>query len=330
MSNVLIGHASISENGTINGKHGDQTKKEVFTRQWYSMPANVLLICTDKALAKKAAQEMRIVCANDNIGYGQSDRTTAFTSGKANGNSFEKAKGNTDCSQLIAACYIFAGLTGLSPNCYTGNLRAALLATGKFKAYTQAAYLNSNAYAEVGAVYLREGRHTFMALENGLKSGQSTGGSAIVTSNDSGTAYLCSVKNFQNWLNTMYPDILRANCGALLVEDGKFGIKTKQAALCAWKHEMNKMKVGHTFDLKNKTFGSTCRQYGNRAVVRRGSKGNFVFLLQGMLRAAGHYKGLLDGDAGSLTDTAIRSYQKASNLTVDGSCGANTWFKLFN
>lgn len=33
---VLIGHASISENGTINGKKGDQTGKEVCVRNFYS------------------------------------------------------------------------------------------------------------------------------------------------------------------------------------------------------------------------------------------------------------------------------------------------------
>lgn len=169
---VLIGHASISEKGTINGTPGDQTGREVFTRSWYAKPWNVMLICTDKELAKRAAQEMRYACANDKIGYGQNDRTTAYSSAKANGGSFRYSKkGNTDCSQLIAGCYIFAGLTNLSPHCYTGNLRAALLATGKFKAYTDAAHLNSDAYAEVGAVYLKEGSHVVMALENGSKGG---------------------------------------------------------------------------------------------------------------------------------------------------------------
>lgn len=171
---VLIGHASISEKGTINGVAGDQTGREVFTRSWYAKPWNVMLICTDKELAKRAAQEMRYACANDNIGYGQNDRTTAYSSAKANGRSFRYSKkGNTDCSQLIAGCYIFAGLTSLSPNCYTGNLRAALLATGKFKAYTDAAHLKSEVYAEPGTIYLKEGSHVVMALENGSKGGGS-------------------------------------------------------------------------------------------------------------------------------------------------------------
>ncbi len=168
---VLIGHASISEHKTTKGSTGDQTGKEVCTRSWYSKPWNVMLVCTDKVLAKKAAQEMRLACENPNIGYDQGERTTAYKSAVDNGGTFKGASGETDCSQLVAACYILAGLTGLSPNCYTGNLRKALLATGKFEEYTDTAHLTSDAYAEIGAVYLKEGSHVVMALEDGAKAG---------------------------------------------------------------------------------------------------------------------------------------------------------------
>lgn len=163
---VLIGHASIAENGGINGRPGDQTGREVCTRSWYNHPWNVMLICNDKALAARAADEMRKACANNRIGYGQGDRTTAYVSAKNNGGTFANASGNTDCSQLVAGCYILAGLSSLSPNCWTGNLRQALLNTGKFTAYTDAAHISSDAYAEVGAIYLKEGSHVVMALEN--------------------------------------------------------------------------------------------------------------------------------------------------------------------
>lgn len=182
---VLIGHASISEKGSINGADGDQTGREVCTRRWYSKRWNVMLICTDKSLAARAAQEMRNACANNNIGYGQNDRRSAYDSAVKNGRTFKNAKGNTDCSQLVAGCYILAGLSSLSPDCYTGNLRQALLNTGKFKAYTDSAHLNSDAYAEVGAVYLKEGSHVVMALENGSKAGSS----GTSSSAGSGTYY---------------------------------------------------------------------------------------------------------------------------------------------
>ena len=182
---ILIGHASISEKGTINGTSGDQTGKEVCTRYWYSKPWNVMLICIDKDLAARAAQEMRYACANNNIGYGQNNRRTAYDSAVKNGKTFKNARGNTDCSQLVAACYILAGLSSLSPDCYTGNLRQALLNTGKFKAYTDSAHLNSDVYAEVGTVYLKEGSHVVMALENGSKAVSGT----MSSGSGSGTCY---------------------------------------------------------------------------------------------------------------------------------------------
>lgn len=316
---VLIGHASISENGTITGKTGDQTGSEVCTRYWYNKPWNVMLICTDKEIAKKAAQEMRYACENNAIGYDQKERTTAYESAKRNGGTFKSAAGETDCSQLVASCYIFAGLTRLSPNCYTGNLRKALLTTGKFKAYTDKEHLTSDVYAEIGAIYLSEGHHVVMSLENGSKA-------QAVTENE----FKSSVKDFQKWLNTTYPNTIKNNCGALLKEDNDYGKKTRAAALCVWKYEMNKLEVGYTFDFKNSNFGVTCKQYGNKALVKKGSKGRFTYIAQGILRAKGYYKDVLDGKAGTNTATAIGQYQEAKRLNVDEECGADTWYALFN
>jgi peptidoglycan hydrolase-like protein with peptidoglycan-binding domain len=52
--------------------------------------------------------------------------------------------------------------------------------------------------------------------------------------------------------------------------------------------------------------------------------------MQGILRVKGYYTGALDGKAGALSDTAIRNYQKAEGLDVDGSCGPKTWKSLFS
>lgn len=230
---ILIGHASISEHGTINGTPGDQTGKEVCTRLWYSKPWNVMLICTDKSIAAKAAQQMRYACDNDNIGYGQNDRTTAYASAKANGNTFANVKkGNTDCSQLIASCYIFAGLTSISPNAYTGNLRAALLATGKFKVYTDSAHLTSDAYAEIGAVYLKEGSHVVMALENGSKA--STATTSTITGGTCEVKMKAFVKgNTDNQIKTVQRILnalgYKGKDSKTLTVDGDFGTNTEYA-----------------------------------------------------------------------------------------------------
>ena len=164
---IKIGHASIDENGKIaGGKAGDQTGKEICTREWYSKPWNVYLVCTDPKLAEKAAKIMEQICANINFGYDQSQRTTGYDSILING--ISRARGEFDCSTLIAACYKIAGLP-ISIHNTTATLRKALLDTGKFKAYTDKAHIASDEYAKRGAIYLREGKHVVMALENGIK-----------------------------------------------------------------------------------------------------------------------------------------------------------------
>ena len=165
---VKIGHASIDENGKVSGgKAGDQTGKEICIRNWYKKPWNVMLICTDEKIADKAADYMEAICKDNSYGYDQSQRTTGYQSIKKNGVS--KGKGEFDCSSLVASCYNLAGLN-VNVNCTTGNLRKALLATGKFKAYEDNAHVNTSAYAKRGAVYLSEGHHVVMALGPGAKA----------------------------------------------------------------------------------------------------------------------------------------------------------------
>lgn len=142
--------------------------------------------------------------------------------------------------------------------------------------------------------------------------------------------FQCSVSDFQSYLNRIYSSIIKTNCGALLAVDNAFGKKTRNAALCAWKYEMNKKKAGYTFDLKNNNFLTKCKEYAEKyAAVRNGSKGEFVYIAQGILRAKGFYYGNLDGDAGIITETAIEEFQSKNGMDVTGLCDANTWTKLF-
>lgn len=65
-------------------------------------------------------------------------------------------------------------------------------------------------------------------------------------------------------------------------------------------------------------------------VLKKGSKGNTVKALQHLLMAYGFNCGGYgaDGRFGPGTDSALRSYQKAKGLVVDGVCGPKTWNKL--
>lgn len=65
-------------------------------------------------------------------------------------------------------------------------------------------------------------------------------------------------------------------------------------------------------------------------VLKKGSKGNEVKALQTLLIGYGYSCGSsgADGDFGSNTDKALRAYQKANGLSVDGCCGPKSWAKL--
>lgn len=68
----------------------------------------------------------------------------------------------------------------------------------------------------------------------------------------------------------------------------------------------------------------------NRPTLRRGSKGEYVTLLQTMLVNRGYDIGKtgVDGDFGKSTEKAVIAFQKASGLTADGIVGKKTWAAL--
>lgn len=328
---TLCGWASIDENGKARGgAAGDQTGREVKTGNWYDFGQTVVLRFKDREKAKKAAANMKILCNGNYVGYDQNQRTTLYAELEKVGWDVSKLKTKceTDCSTMMSPVLRTVGIK-VSKDIYTGNMVNAIMNTGEFEKLTMSKYTNSGDYLMTGDISVNEGRHTIMALEDGSNVAPSGSGTASGATS-SGGSFQSNVKDFQKWLNATYPNTIKNNCGALLAEDNDFGSKTRAAALCAWKYEMNKLKVGYTFDLKNSNFGATCKKYGGKAVVKKGSKGRFVCIAQGMLREKGYYTGELDGDAGSKTDSAIRAYQSTNGLTVDGSCGANTWYKLFN
>ena len=223
---IKIGHASIDENGKIaGGKVGDQTGKEICIREWYSKPWNVYLECTDKTLANKAAEWMERICQNDNFGYDQNERWTGYNSIKKNG--FEKACGEFDCSSLVITCYILAGLN-MSPDGYTGNLRSKLLRTGKFVEYTDSSHLLSDKLAKRGGIYLKEGSHVVMALEDG--DTYYIPGKAITPDSPKR-----DIKWAQEKLNTVLIKIYGSIKDIIpLAVDGDYGPKTRIATLMYW------------------------------------------------------------------------------------------------
>ena len=64
--------------------------------------------------------------------------------------------------------------------------------------------------------------------------------------------------------------------------------------------------------------------------LRKGSKGEYVTLLQTKLIQKGYSCGSTgaDGDFGKNTESAVKAFQKDYGLTVDGVAGKNTWAAL--
>lgn len=163
---VRIGHASIDENGNVSGGTiGDQTKKEICVRDWYSKPWNVYLECTDATVANKAATILEQICADSNYGYDQYERLTGYTSILKNGGKVLGGKGEFDCSSLVSSAYSLTGIN-ISVANTTRSLRRALLQTGIFVEYGDSMHLTSGKYSKRGGIYLKEGSHVVMVLTN--------------------------------------------------------------------------------------------------------------------------------------------------------------------
>jgi hypothetical protein len=68
---------------------------------------------------------------------------------------------------------------------------------------------------------------------------------------------------------------------------------------------------------------------GNMPIYRVGAKGPEVERIQSQLKIAGFYLGPVDGIFGGGTDAAVRLFQTAKHLTIDGGVGQQTWNVLF-
>lgn len=172
---VKIGHASIDENGKASGgSAGDQTGKELCTRDWYAKGWNVLLRPALADLAEKSAAAMEAACRNELIGYDQYGRNTLFH--KANETGFDLAKISApcecDCSSLVHVCAIAGGakITYGSNGYTTRTMVAAFVASGDYIKLTGSEYLTSDKLLKRGDILVKEGSHTVMVLGDGAGS----------------------------------------------------------------------------------------------------------------------------------------------------------------
>jgi len=137
---AIFGSARISENGTVNGKAGDQKqtstpdyKGEVARQTFYNSNKGWYILRPKKAEhAKGIADAMERACDNVNIGYSQYGDPNRYGIVKKGTRTTEPT--NADCSTTVRVC-VKEG-TGKDPGDFTtANEVDKLMATGLFDKY---------------------------------------------------------------------------------------------------------------------------------------------------------------------------------------------------
>ena len=172
---MRIGNASKDENKKyVNGKAGDQTHEEVYIREWYNRPWNLIIRAKNNSDAEKIAVLMEQACANDNIGYDQNERNSLLTKLKANGFNFTTVGPcETDCSALVSTILIAIGIPE-SLMTVGGNLRvtwnleeALRTLPDKFEFFDGHDFCEITDNLKRGDILLNSGHHVAVALDNG-------------------------------------------------------------------------------------------------------------------------------------------------------------------
>ncbi len=125
-----------------------------------------------------------------------------------------------------------------------------------------------------------------------------------------------AVKTLQQLLNQ------RVSRDYMVSVDGIFGAKT-EAAVKAFQYSKLLRKDGI---VGPKTWQALqTNMPPEMPVIRRSSKGEAVAIAQVLLKEAGIYKGVVDSNFGPQTEVAVRAFQTAQSLIVDGVIGNKTW-----
>lgn len=249
---VLIGHASLSEKGTKNGAKGDSTKKEVCVRSWYDKGWDYMAIHPNATVRSKHAKAVENICANNNIGYGQNDRNTAYKEAKKV--NFDilniKTKCNIDCSSLqnLAAVISKADKVTYGSNGWTTSTMRRALKSAGYIIITDKKYLSSEDYCVRGAIYVKEGVHTVCGLSNGSKYRQTLYKAGLLKNNKTKVTYISHRIEDGKWGNEIDSDSVKYS--------GTFGKSIDKIAI-----KLNNGKITYVSHRKNGKWGKEINGY---------------------------------------------------------------------
>ncbi len=290
---IKIGHASADERYKASGGvAGDQTGGEVCIRTWYSSPWDTVLRPRSAELAEASAEACEAACASPHIGYDQLQRNTLYEQAKLVGFDIGAVSADCecDCSSLMHVCAIAGGAKlGFKWNCFwTGNMVEGFMASGDYEKLTEDKYLTSDAYLKRGDILVRTSGHTAMALEDGA---------------------------------------MAENGEKADVVDGAPGA-TRPTGAVETPETIPQSPAATAPFTQGSQSGSDILMNTPLPLLKQGDWGRAVWSMQSLLSARGYDVKGVDSDFGPNTDAALRAFQRAMGLEVDGECGAKSWAAL--
>lgn len=168
---IKVVSAGISENGTVNGQNGDQTKREVRVRPRYNFGQDTII--RFKYSKRKKASSIAIKLANnDRIGYGQSNRTTLWDECKKIGwnakHIHEIDYCNCDCSMLIICIINLTFGKKIISIGYTGTLEQQCRKHKDKFTVIKMPYLEESNLLKLADIELKQYKHVTIICERRL------------------------------------------------------------------------------------------------------------------------------------------------------------------
>lgn len=296
-----------------------------------------------ESIISAAVAFMEKIAADSTHGYDQSSRWGP----------------NYDCSSLVITAYESAGAGVKTAGAtYTGNMYAVFLKCG-FTNVTSSVTLSTGSGLQAGDVLLNVSHHTAMHIGSGKIAQASINEKGTVTGGTTGdqTGNEINTRSYYNYpwnyvlrytagesatTSTARADTTTAATGTtytVVSGDSLWKIAKKYgttvSALAALNGITNTalIHVGQVLNITADTTATTATSStSDLPELSYGDTGDYVTKMQKALIAKGYTlpKYGADGDFGSETLAAVKKFQTAKGLTVDGVVGTNTWAALLS
>lgn len=265
-------------------------------------------------MTEKELRQQFVAMAESFLGYNEADKShrkiiDIYNAHKPLARSYKVSYTDAWCATFVSAMAIQCGLTDIMPTeCGCGQMVELYKKLGRWQE-------NEAVTPEVGDIIMYDWADT--------GNGDNTGYPDHV-------GIVCEIG--PNWLKIIEGNLSNSVKYRWMADNGKFirGYCKPDFASAAAGAKPVKLPETKPAAPTAKTEVQEARYTMNMRTLKKGSKGEDVKALQILLIGRGYSCGSAgaDGDFGSATDKAVRAYQKAKKLEVDGKAGPATMGSL--